>query len=121
MFINIHIHPFLSRERRQTDCLWIGVVPVKQTFSVNSTIFIDELESKFGIFLLKFLIYKPFTYDRTGRILFYPHLVVEEVSNYKFLLGLLDSQMGIKKDPSRITKVEIQRYLLVCKNLQQNP
>ena len=77
--------PFSSRERRKTDCLWIGVVPVKQTFSVNSTIFIDELESKFGIFLLKFLIYKPFTYDRTGRILFYPNLVVEEVSNYKFL------------------------------------
>ena len=42
--------PFSSRERRKTDCLWIGVVPVKQTFSVNSTIFIDELESKFGIF-----------------------------------------------------------------------
>ena len=41
---------FLSRERRRTDCLWIGIVPVKQTFSVNSTMFINELESKFGFF-----------------------------------------------------------------------
>ena len=73
--------PFSSRERRKTNCLWIGVVPVKQTFSVNSTIFIDELESKFGIFLLKILTYKPLTYDlRT--YFFYPNLVVKEVSNY---------------------------------------
>ena len=43
----------------------------------------------------------------TGRILFYPNLAVEEVSNYKFLLNhlyfdyvesyLIDSQIRIKK------------------------